>query len=166
MTGVIGLQRIISGGQTGVDRAALDFAIENHIECGGWCPKGRRAEDGIIPGHYPLKETSSHQYEERTRKNVEESDGLLVFLLNKPDTGTYKAIDYAEKLDKPVYVVHLTMNTEDQQTGLMDMLEENNIKTVNIVGPRESNSPGIYQRTKEFLNSLLFRLKNQIIFSR
>ena len=158
--------RIISGGQTGVDRAALDFAIENKIACGGWCPKGRRAEDGIIPERYPLKETSSRGYRERTRKNVEESDGVLVFLLNKPDSGTYEAIDYAEKLNKPVYVVHLTMNVEDQQTGLLDMLEENNIQTINVVGPRESNSPGIYQKTGAFLTRLLFRLKNQVNISR
>ncbi|UBM61426.1 putative molybdenum carrier protein [Candidatus Sulfidibacterium hydrothermale] len=166
MTDLIKSRRIISGGQTGVDRAALDFAIEHGITCSGWCPKGRRAEDGTIPEHYPLKETESRYYSERTKRNVQESDGLLVFLLDKPDTGTFEAIDYAEKYDKPVYVVHLTMNIEDQQTGLLNMLEENHIEAVNIVGPRESNSPGIYQKTKDFLDHLLFRLKNPISYSR
>lgn len=163
MVNLIRSLRIISGGQTGVDRAALDFAIEKQMECFGWCPKGRKAEDGVIPAVYPLRETDSETCEERTRKNVEESEGLLVFLLDVPDKGTIRAIDHAESLDKPIYVVHLTMNTEDQETGLLNMLESNRILNLNIVGPRESNSPGIYKRTKTFLDDLYLRLKETVI---
>jgi predicted Rossmann-fold nucleotide-binding protein len=72
------IKRIISGGQTGVDRAALDVALELGIPCGGWCPKGRLAEDGSIDLRYPLKETNSSEYRERTEKNVEDSDGTLI----------------------------------------------------------------------------------------
>jgi len=152
--------RIISGGQTGVDRAALDFALENNINCFGWCPKGRMAEDGIIPLSYPLKETASSHYKVRTRKNVEESQGLLVFLDGKPDKGTILAMDHAEKLNKPLYVVHFNMNVEDQEIGILNLLRSYNISDINIVGPRESNNPGIYRKTKKFLEELLFHLKD------
>ena len=70
--------KIVSGGQSGVDRAALDFALENKIPCGGWCPKGRLAEDGRIHHRYPLRETSSTDYRVRTQANVEDSDGTLI----------------------------------------------------------------------------------------
>ncbi len=163
MVDLIKSLRIISGGQTGVDRAALDFALEHQIDCFGWCPKGRKAEDGIIPAVYPLRETVSEKPAERTRKNVEESEGLLVFLLHTPDEGTILAVDHAESLNKPIYVVHLTMNTEDQETGLINLLESNRISKLNIAGPRESNSPGIYKKTKAFLDDLYLRLKETII---
>jgi len=166
MVDLIKSLRIISGGQTGVDRAALDFALENQIDCFGWCPKGRMAEDGIIPFSYPLKETKSSHYEERTRKNVEESQGLLVFVDDKPDNGTILAIDYAESLNKPIYIVHLTMNEEDQETGILNLLESNKISVINIAGPRESNSPGIYKKTKVFLEELLIRLKGTAVVSK
>ncbi len=142
-----------------MDRAALDFALENNIDCSGWCPKGRRAENGTIPLSYPLRETKESRYRERTIKNVEESQGLLVFVDGKPDKGTILAIDQAEKLNIPTYIIHLTMNVEDQETGILNLLESNDISVINIVGPRESNSPGIYNKTKAFLEELFFRLE-------
>jgi len=157
MMNLIKSLRIISGGQTGVDRAALDFALENHIDCFGWCPKGRKAEDGIISYSYPLKETETSCYDKRTLKNVEESQGLLVFVDGEPDKGTVLAIDHAEKQNKPIYIIHLSMNVEDQETGILDLFEDQNVTIVNIVGPRESNSPGIYQKAKTFLEELLLR---------
>ncbi|HDO06813.1 MAG TPA: molybdenum cofactor carrier [Bacteroidetes bacterium] len=150
--------KIISGGQTGVDRAAMDFALENNIPCSGWCPKGRRAEDGIIPLSYPLRETKESRYRERTIKNVEESQGLLVFVDGKPDKGTVLAIDQAEKRNIPTYIIYLTMNVEDQETGILSLLENSDISVINIVGPRESNNPGIYNKTKAFLEELFPRL--------
>jgi len=159
MVNLIKSLRIISGGQTGVDRAALDFALENKIDCFGWCPKGRKAEDGVIPHSYPLKETEATCYEKRTLKNVEESQGLLAFVDDESDEGTILAIDHAEKQNKPTYIIHLSMNDEDQETGILDFLKYQNVTTINIVGPRESNSPGIYRKTKSFLEELLFRLR-------
>ncbi len=142
-----------------MDRAALDFALENQIDCLGWCPKGRKAEDGVIPHSYPLTETESSSYENRTIKNVEESQGLLVFVDGEPDKGTILAIDHAERQNKPIYIIHLSMNVEDQETGILDLLEDQEVTVVNIVGPCESNSPGIYQKTKKFLEELLHRLR-------
>lgn len=142
-----------------MDRAALDFALENQIECFGWCPKGRKTEDGVIPHSYPLTETESSGYENRTIKNVEESQGLLVFVDGEPDKGTILAIDHAERQNKPIYIIHLFMNVEDQETGILDLLEDQEVTVVNIVGPCESNSPGIYKKTKSFLEELLLRLR-------
>src|SRR5436305_1193025 len=79
---------IFSGGQTGVDRAALDVALELGIPCSGWCPRGRRAEDGTIPPRYPLQETRSLAYPVRTRWNVRDSDGTLILTRGRPDRGT------------------------------------------------------------------------------
>ena len=82
------LTRIVSGGQTGVDRAALDVALELSIPCGGWCPKGRKAEDGALPARYPLKETPSEEYAQRTTWNVRDSDGTLILTHGAPTGGT------------------------------------------------------------------------------
>ncbi len=145
---------IISGGQTGVDRAALDFALNYGIPCGGWCPKGRIAEDGIIPEKYPLKETETKDYAQRTYRNVKNADGIIVLIRNNIDRGTGTTIDFAEQLDKPLYLVHLTMNIQDQQLGVFNWFIDNKIKKLNIAGPKESHSPGIYKLTYEFLESL------------
>ena len=91
------LSRIISGGQTGVDRAALDAALEYNFPCGGWCPKGRLAEDGIISQKYPLKETESSEYEVRTKLNVRGSDGTLILTWGKPTGGTTLTVEFAKQ---------------------------------------------------------------------
>ncbi|HSR12366.1 MAG TPA: putative molybdenum carrier protein, partial [Thermodesulfobacteriota bacterium] len=95
------VKKIISGGQTGVDRAALDVALELGIPAGGWCPKGRRAEDGRIPDYYPLQEASSPEYPVRTQLNVEDSDGTLILYRNSPAGGTALTIRLAKRLKKP-----------------------------------------------------------------
>ena len=152
---------IISGGQTGVDRAALDFALDNNIPCGGWCPKGRITEDGIIPDRYPLKETETRDYSQRTYRNVKNSDGTIVFVKDRIDKGTGNTIDFAEQLDKPLYLVHLNMNIEDQQLGIYNWFIDNNIKKINIAGAKESHCPGIYKITRKFLDALYKYFKEE-----
>src|SRR5262245_55320595 len=98
---------IRSGGQTGVDRAALDVALELGLPCGGWCPRGRRAEDGPIPDHYPLRETRSPAYPVRTRWNVRDSDGTLILTRGRPDRGTLLTEELARDMGKPLLVVGL-----------------------------------------------------------
>jgi predicted Rossmann fold nucleotide-binding protein DprA/Smf involved in DNA uptake len=143
---------IISGGQTGVDRAALDVALELGIECGGWCPKGRLAEDGVIPKHYPLRETKSAAYPERTRKNVVDSDGTLIVTRGEPKGGTALTIQLAQEMRKPSLVIDLLAPapTADVRRWLHDEM----IALLNVAGPRESEQPGIHAEAMHFLWSL------------
>jgi len=147
------IEKIISGGQTGVDRAALDVAIKLGIPCGGWCPKGRRAEDGRIPGHYPLQEASSPEYPVRTQLNIEDSDGTLVLCWGSPVGGTALTIKLAKKLKKPYLLIDLSRGKAPQE--VLDWIENNQIQTLNVAGPREGEAPGIHDRAALFLRDVL-----------
>src|SRR5262245_50786528 len=92
--------KIVSGGQTGADRAALDVALELGLPCGGWCPRGRLAEDGPIASKYPLQETQSRDYPPRTKRNVQDSDGTLILTWGNPDRGTILTAKLAQELGK------------------------------------------------------------------
>lgn len=140
---------IISGGQSGTDRAALDFALQNEIPCGGWCPRGRWAEDGSIPGKYPLRETAAKDPASRTRKNVEDSDGVLIICIDKADEGSRLTEEIAIRNGKPLFMVR-----GPQMPGIKSFtawLDSHKIEKLNIAGPRESNSPGIYAFTTKVL---------------
>ena len=150
------LKKIISGGQTGVDRAALDAALERGFPCGGWCPKGRRAEDGPIDPRYPLKEMPTAEYAARTEKNVRAADGTLVLVQGAPAGGTALTIDLAARLAKPYLVVDL--DKSDDISQVRDWLTANHIGVLNVAGPRERLRPGIYQEALEFLCRLLATL--------
>jgi hypothetical protein len=147
------LSKIVSGGQTGVDRAALDVALELGLACGGWCPKGRRAEDGRIPQRYPLVETPSHVYPQRTEWNVRDSDGTLVVTIGRPEGGTALAIELARRQKKPCLVVNL--NDHPDITAVRTWADGSHIRVLNVAGPRESENPGIYSKAGEFLRHLL-----------
>ena len=142
----------ISGGQTGVDRGALDAAIERNIPHQGWCPKGRKAEDGIIPRKYNMQETEGWQYWIRTEKNVLDSDGTLVFCGKHKSKGTALTIRLARKHRKPVAVVAL--DSPNAQETVLAWIAANSIRRMNVAGPRESGIPGIERKTREFLASL------------
>jgi hypothetical protein len=146
------ISKIISGGQTGVDRAALDVAMELGIECGGWCPKGRRAEDRPIPKRYPLKETPSSAYPQRTERNVAESDGTLILTLREPRGGTALTIRLARDLRKPCKRVKL--NGAANVERVRSWLERKKIRILNVAGPRESENPGIHSMACDFLRQL------------
>ena len=149
------IKKIISGGQSGTDRAVLDFALRNKIPCGGWCPHGRMAEDGRIPERYPLQESQEEDPAHRTVKNVNISDGTLIIYLNVMDEGTRFTLDHAKELRKPVYLIKEAdqVNKEEFNTWL----EVNRIKTLNIAGPRESNEPGIYDFSVKTLKTLFYQ---------
>jgi hypothetical protein len=99
--------KIVSGGQSGVDRAALDFALKNGLSCGGWCPKGRLAEDGPIHARYPLRETGSPDYRVRTKANVQDSDATLILYADKIGNGTLLTRQIANNLKKPCLLLRL-----------------------------------------------------------
>jgi hypothetical protein len=150
--------RLISGGQTGVDRAALDAALKMKVPCRGWCPKGRKAEDGIIPSLYPLKETPSKSYEERTEWNVRDSDGTLILNTGVLEGGTKFTFEMAFKWMKPCLVINL--KTKRHPTDIYEWLQTHRIKNLNVAGPRESKQPGIYKIASAFLSQFLAELFN------
>jgi hypothetical protein len=147
--------KILSGGQTGVDRAALDYAIDNNIICGGWCPKDRLAEDGVIPEKYPLTEASIKSYSWRTELNVRDSDATLVITSGLMSNGTELTKKMAEKMKKPLLIFDLEGNDNLKKEKFNNWLNENNVEIMNIAGPRESTSPGIYQKAYLLLQKLL-----------
>ncbi len=146
-------QKIVSGGQTGVDRAALDVALRLDVPCGGWCPKGRRAEDGPIQLRYPLQETPNWEYAERTEWNVRDSDGTLVLCIGKATGGTAVTIGLAHKWNKPLLVVDLA--EEARIKPVQNWIVAEHIKTLNVAGPRESTNASCYTLATLFLESLL-----------
>jgi len=143
------IQKIVSGGQTGVDRAALDMALEIGIPCGGWCPRGRRAEDGTIPPQYPLQETDSRSYNKRTKLNVQDSDATLVLNLGELEGGTAYTVQVAEKIGKPYLIVALDGSTDPGSVAAW--LNEQGVQVLNVAGPKESKRPGIYDESLRFL---------------
>ena len=147
------LKKIISGGQTGVDRAALDAALELGIPCGGWCPKSRRAEDGAIPDHYPLQETASFDYRVRTEKNVDQSDGTLILTWGPPVGGTALTIRLAKRRHKPYCIVDLSMDGDPAK--VKEWVQEQKVRILNVAGPREGEAPGIHSRALLFLREVL-----------
>lgn len=148
------LKKIVSGGQTGVDRAALDVALELGIACGGWCPQGRWAEDAPIEGLYPLIETTMPGTCERTRLNIKNSDGTLILIKTAPiGQGAELTIDLTNDLEKPLLV--FTLNNSNDLRSIIEWIMLNNIQTLNITGPSESQNPGIYHDTCLLLHQLL-----------
>ncbi len=148
-----GVRGVVSGGQTGVDRAALDVAAEVGLARGGWCPRGRRAEDGAIPGSYPLRETPSPAYPERTAWNVRDSDATLVLTRGRPRGGTALTIALARRTGKPVLVVDL--EREPRPGEAREWLLGSAVRVLNVAGPRESEAPGIHDQAAAFLLSAL-----------
>ena len=148
------LLTIVSGGQTGADRAALDWAITHHLEHGGWCPADRLAEDGSIPARYHLRETQSANYSERTRLNVEESDGTLVVTPDPPEGGTLLTLRHAQAVGKPVLLV--TRANEGEAPGLLQtFIRTHAIRTLNVAGPRASGSPEVTNMVERLLDSTI-----------
>ncbi|MCD6429965.1 MAG: putative molybdenum carrier protein [Deltaproteobacteria bacterium] len=147
------VKKIVSGGQTGVDRAALDVAMELNIPVGGWCPKGRNAEDGPIDAKYPLKETNSSDYEIRTMFNARDSNGTLILSKGKPSGGTALTIKFAKGFDKSYLVIDLDQNYDLESVKVW--LFEHCIDVLNVAGPRASKFPGMYDQAKRFLEGLL-----------
>ncbi len=143
---------IVSGGQTGVDRAALEVAIAIGIGHGGWCPAGRIAEDGSVPSRYELRETDSAEYPVRTEQNVIDSDATLILHDGAVKGGTRLTINICRRLGKP----HLAMQIEDKNlNAVRRWLRKNQPLVLNVAGPRESTSPGIFFRSMDFLLRVL-----------
>jgi hypothetical protein len=145
--------RIVSGGQTGVDRAALDAALAAGISCEGWCPKGRKAEDGRIDDKYPLKETPSEEYDERTAWNVRDSDATLILCWGEAAHGTKSTLSFVKKDGKPCWIVD--MESPPLPDAIAHWIRERQFEVLNVAGPRESFRPGVvYSEAFEFLKKV------------
>lgn len=145
--------KIVSGGQTGVDRAALDVALRLGLPCGGWCPQGRRAEDGPIDPRYPLRETPTAEYTERTEWNVRDSDGTLVLTRGTPSGGTAFTIEVARAYQRPCLVVDLRKPAPVRLVRAW--LSKHRIRVLNVAGPRAEGHRGIYRQACAYLEKLL-----------
>ena len=149
------VSKIVSGGQTGVDRAALDVAIELKIDHGGWCPLGRRSEDGPIDERYQLSEVDASDYTVRTERNVIDSDGTLILHFGALSGGTRLTWKLAHKHQRPVLKIDLQSHSPALTVpSLQDWIEHQEIKTLNVAGPRESTVPGIGDRVRDFLSTV------------
>ena len=150
------VSKIVSGGQTGVDRAAFDFALENDFEIGGSVPKGRIAEDGPIDKKYVgLIETKTSDYSERTARNVTDSDATLILSNGKLRGGSKLTRELAERLQKPHFHLDFSCANSDQaRNETLDWLSSINCPKLNVAGPRASEDPRIYDQTKRLLSKL------------
>jgi hypothetical protein len=154
---LVRLRTVVSGGQTGVDRAALVAALEAGLATGGWCPRGRRAEDGRISDRFPLRETPSSGYEQRTSWNVRDSDATLILSGGAAVGGTAFTIEEAERLGRPCLTV---MPDAERIARVERWLAREGIATLNVGGPRESTEPGVYERAYRFLLDLFDRQRS------
>ena len=149
---------IWAGGQTGVDRAALDTAIELGLPFGGWVPRGGRAEDGSIPDRYStLRETASTEYEERTALNVRDTDATLVLTWGPPHGGTLRTIEAARAIGRPLLELDLAdPDTEAAAARVSAWLDSiSSLRRLNVAGPRASEAPEAYDRTRLLLSLVL-----------
>ena len=143
---------IVCGGQTGVDRAALDSALNLYLPVRGWCPKGRLAEDGKIAERYPLQETPSERVELRTEWNARDSDGTLVLAFGPLSGGTKFTVEMAALYRKPALVVDLEAQ-EPKESLFRDWIRKHRIRVLNVAGPRESSAPGkVYNKARALLD--------------
>jgi hypothetical protein len=181
------LLRIVSGGQTGVDRGALDAALELGVDCGGWCPAGRLAEDEMIPERYPVIELTDGGYAERTAQNVADSDGTLIISNGKPIGGTRETVERCMQMQKPYLVIDCKVVPIDQAIDLAVgfvshlssraiAIELTNVRTrltaekapsrrgnlvLNVAGPRASQWPEGNAVTSQIISAILRRMSGQ-----
>lgn len=148
--------KIVSGGQTGVDRAALDAARAAGAPCGGWCPRGRRAEDGPIPPGYPLAETDSAGYRERTRANVALADATLVLAFGEPRGGTALTLAFCRELGRPWLLLDATCTpAAEAARRAAAFVRAHGAATLNVAGPRASGEPRAYAYAHALVTALL-----------
>ncbi len=149
------IQKIISGGQTGASRAALDVAINLSIPYGGWTPKGRLTEDGSLPDAYQLNEMPTSSFAKGIQQNIADSDGTLILTRGDPADGAEIAIKIARKRKHPFLHVDLDA-TPALQTALLitEWINENRIEVLHVTGSRASKAPGIYESTLHILESV------------
>ena len=148
--------KIISGGQTGVDRTALDVALKHGIECGGRCPAGRVDEFGRIPDHYPVQELAAGGFTERTLQNVKDSDGTVIIYPGKLSGGTEQTVRFCIELQRPHQLIDASKISAKVGAKLIsDFVREHKIDVLNVAGPRQSEWSEGYDYAYRALNAFL-----------
>lgn len=148
--------KIVSGGQTGVDRGALDAALDAGAACGGWCPADRIAEDGTIDSRYPLTPLPSGGYPERTRRNVRDSDGTLILHFGRFAGGTALTAAYCRKVGKPCLSIDAgAMPPAEAAVAAAGFVEAHDVTILNVAGPRASKEPAAHAYAQAVIRLLL-----------
>lgn len=151
----LGRLMLVTGGQTGIDRAVLDFCLEHRILCGGWCPADRRAEDGPIDPRYPVRPLPGAGYRERTRANVKETDATIILHPGKLSGGTAYSARVARELGKPLLILDFSaIQTVEAADHILDFILQHRPSTVNFSGPRESEWEEGYGQCRLLLKRL------------
>ena len=148
--------RIVSGAQTGVDRGALDAALDCEVSCGGWCPKGRKAEDGTIPMVYPVQEIGSPEYNARTLRNVIDSNGTVIIYFGYLSGGTERTLEYCLKENRP-YLLLDAIEVSPDRAGerIAEFVSNLDGETINVAGPRSSTVPQAQNYAKNAITSFI-----------
>ncbi|MGM0516450.1 MAG: putative molybdenum carrier protein [Pseudomonadota bacterium] len=150
------LERIISGGQTGADRGALDAALARGFPCGGWCPPDRRSEDGEIPARYPVEPMASGGYRRRTIRNLKDADGTAIFYREEITGGTELTLAQCIRHRRPYRLIDLSEVTPERAVVILQrFVERHDLRVLNVAGPRASGAPGIRDEVEEAVGGLL-----------
>ncbi|MDT8380274.1 MAG: putative molybdenum carrier protein [Desulfotignum sp.] len=153
------IEKIISGGQTGADQAALDVALKYNIPCGGWIPRGRRTEAGPLPFRYRLSTMPTSDYRDRTLQNILDSQGTVVLYRNRLRGGSRLTRELAKTEGKPCVAVNLgTHDPFETALTLQSFVDAHQIGVLNVAGPRASQDPDIYMDVKMVLEIFVYLL--------
>ncbi len=156
--------KIVSGGQTGVDRAALDAALRYGIESGGWCPTGRLDELGRIPDRHPIQELENGGFTERTLQNVKDSDGTVIIYPGKLSGGTEQTLHFCVEQPRPHELIDASkVSTEKAAQLIADFVRENKIDALNVAGPRASEWPEGYDYASRALDIFLTGCSHRLV---
>ena len=151
--------KVVSGGQTGVDQGALAGALATGTACGGWCPEGRRSEEGPIPAMYPVAELPGAGYRERTLRNVLDSDGTAIIHDGELEGGTRLTWVFCEQRGRPSVLIDASALSRDQAVDtLFEFVTGNGLAVLNVAGPRASKWPGAFEYAQASVAGMSERL--------
>ena len=158
--------KIISGGQTGVDRGALQAALDWQVSCGGWCPAGRKAEDGRIPVHFPVTELTGAGYAQRTERNVLDSEATVLIYFGTISGGSRLTLHCCRQANRPSLEIDASkIATAEAAQRMLAFVGEHKVVCLNIAGPRESSTPGAAEQARQIVGEFLDQLAQSALLN-